>query len=85
MRVKKFPKYTKLFIQWTDILSDASWNSNEDINKAQTALISTVGFFLQNKRRELKIAHSVADDSSSDYTVIPWSVITKISELIEVE
>ena len=84
MRLKKYPRYTKLFIQWTDIMSDPAWNSKEQIDKAQTMTVSTVGFFLQNKNRELKIAHSISDDASSDYTVIPWSIITSIVELVEV-
>ena len=81
MRVRKFPKYTILHVYWQDIISDANWHDSEDIDKASLEPIQTLGFFLQNKKRALKIAHSITDDGASDYTVIPWSVITKIEEL----
>ena len=84
MRIKSFPKYTKLLVYWTDIISDSSWHSKDEIDKIQAVPIRTVGFFLQNKKKELKIGHSIADDSSCDYTVIPWCVVTKISELKEI-
>jgi len=36
---------------------------------------------LQNKKKSLKLAHSVTDDGASDYTIIPWAVIKQIKEL----
>ena len=81
MRVKRFPKYTMLLVVWQDIVSDSSWNDKEAIEKAGTAEIKTVGFFLQNKKQTLKIAHSIADDGASDYTVIPWACVVKVEEL----
>ena len=81
MRIKKFPKYTVLKISWKDIISDANWNDSDTISKAEPEPIKTVGFFLQNKKKALKIAHSIAKDGASDYTIIPWAVITGIEEL----
>jgi len=81
MRIKKFPKYTKLLIVWTDIISDSSWHGVEDIEKAQAIQVQTLGFFLQNKMKDLKVAHTIADDGDSDYTIIPWACVQKIEEL----
>jgi hypothetical protein len=81
MRIKSFPRFTKLFIQWTDIVSDSAWHDKDEIDKAHSVLVNTVGFFLQNKKGELKVAHSITDDCDSDYTVIPWCVIKHIEEL----
>ncbi len=83
MRIKTWPKYTKILVQWTDIVSDSSWHDGAGIDKAHTAPIQTIGFFLQNKKKTLKVAHSVTDDGESDYTCIPWSVVSKIVELTE--
>ena len=81
MRIKKFPKYTLLLVQWDDILSDSSWHDAKGIEKARPAKIKTLGFFLGNAKRVLKLAHSVAEDGESDYTVIPWGTIKEIEEV----
>jgi len=36
---------------------------------------------LQNKMKDLKVAHTIADDGDSDYTIIPWACVQKIEEL----
>jgi len=81
MRPKRIIKYTPLQVSWTDIVSDAAWHDRDEIEKADTAMIQTIGFFLQNKKKSLKLAHSVTDDGASDYTIIPWAVIKQIKEL----
>lgn len=80
MRIKKFSKFTNLFIIWDDITSDASWIDKEGIDKAKTASVQTLGFYLGTKKRVLKVAHSITD-GESDCTCIPWSVIKDIKEL----
>lgn len=81
MRIKKFPKYTQLLVTWLDIISDSSWHNKSEIEKAQAMRVQTLGFFLQNKRKDLKIAHSITDDGDSDYTVIPWACVDSIKEI----
>jgi len=81
VRIKTFPKYTKLLITWKDIISDPSWHDREAVEKAQSVRINTLGFFLQNKKKDLKIAHSVTDDGDSDYTIIPWACIDSVDSL----
>ncbi len=81
MKIKKFPKFTKLMVTWTDIISDSAWHGKEEVEKAQAMRVQTLGFFLQNKRKDIKLAHSVTDDGDSDYTIIPWSVVSNIEEL----
>jgi len=78
MRVKKFPKFTKLLIVWNDITSDASWHNINKLDKVKTVGVKTLGFFLENKKRELKIAHSITEDGDGDYTVIPWGCVKSI-------
>ena len=80
MRIKKYPKLAQLLIEWDDITSDASWIDKEGIDKAKTASVKTLGFYLGTKKRVLKVAHSIAD-GESDCTCIPWSVIKQIIEL----
>ena len=84
MRMKKFPKQTKLLVTWDDITTDASWGSAIDIKRAKTTRVHTVGFFLKNKKRELTIAHSISEDGDSDYTCIPWGCIKNIVELVRI-
>ena len=62
MRVKRFPKYTMLQVTWHDIISDSSWLTKDEIDAAKTIEIKTVGYFLQNKKNELKVAHSITED-----------------------
>lgn len=81
MRIRKFPKYTLLLVQWDDICSDSSWTDAKGIDKAKPAKIKTLGFFLGNAKRVLKVAHSVAEDGDSDYTCIPWGTIKHITEV----
>ena len=72
-----------MLVVWTDIISDSSWHDKGDVDKAQAISVNTLGFFLQNKKKDLKIAHSISDDGDSDYTIIPWACVTKIQELDE--
>ena len=78
MRIKKFEPGTRLEVTWADIVSDSSWQSQRDIDTATTAQVKTLGYFLQNKKGVLKIAHSVTEDGQSDSTRIPWAVIKNI-------
>lgn len=78
MRIKKFQPGTRLEITWNDIVSDSAWQSKDDIDKAFTVKVKTVGYFLQNQKGVLKIAHSISEDGDSDSTRIPWAVIQKI-------
>lgn len=82
MRIKKFPKFTKLLITWQDIKSNCRWIDIDDIVKNEKpAVIKTLGFFLSNKKRVLTVGHNVSDDNDSDFTVIPWGCIQDIKEL----
>ena len=80
MRIKKFNKLTYLLITWEDISSDANWTDNIDIELAKPFSVKTLGFYLETKKRVLKIAHSIIE-GSSDYTCIPWGCIKDIKEL----
>ena len=42
MRMKKFPKHTKLLVTWDDITTDASWGNAQDIKRAKTTRVHTV-------------------------------------------
>lgn len=80
MRIKKFPKHTKLEVQWADISSDANWIDAAGIKDAKPFAVKTLGFYLETKKRVLKVAHSIIE-GSSDYTCIPWGCIKAIKEL----
>lgn len=82
MRLKKFKKHTRLEIIWNDTVSESKWCSKEEIKKFTTAKISTIGMFLENSKKDIKVAGSVVKDES-DITIIPWSVIDKIVVLVE--
>ena len=86
MRPVKFDKYTFVLVEWEDTTSDAKWQDKVGMDKAETTLVKTVGFFIENKnsknkRRMLKLSHSITADGDSDYTVISWGCIIKIKEL----
>lgn len=78
MRIKKFQLGTRLEITWQDIVSDASWHDIKDMDKITTIKVKTVGYFLQNKKKILKVAHSITEDGESDYTVIPWANVDNV-------
>jgi len=81
VRVKRFPKFTIVLITWEDTTSDAKWYSKQKVEKVETTTVKTIGFFIENKKRILKIAHSVTAGGDSDYTVIPWGCIKGVKEL----
>ena len=78
MRIKKFPKYTRIEVEWADIVSDSTWLDKNGLDKTEPIIVTTLGYFLKNKKRVLKIAHSVAQDGGSDCTVIPWGCIKDV-------
>ena len=78
MRPKRFKKFTPIAVYWEDIVSETKWNTPSDIDKAKTASVITLGFFLKNKKKAIIIAHNLTDDNESDYTIIPFGCISKI-------
>ena len=80
MRIKKFPRLTMLLIEWVDTVTDSAWTNKKGIEKAKLARVKTLGFFLENKKYALKIAHAY-HGNESDITVIPWGCIKNIVEL----
>lgn len=78
VRSKKYKPFTELRVFWLDIVSDARWTSKIDIEKAESIEMKTLGMFLQNTKKDLKLAHTLSPDGDSDYTIIPWATITKI-------
>ena len=81
MRVKRFPKFTIILVTWEDTTSDTKWYSTQDVEKVETTTVKIIGFFIENKKRILKIAHSVTVGGDSDYTVIPCGCIKSVKEL----
>ena len=77
MRIKKFPRLTMLLIEWVDTVTDSAWTNEKGIEKAKPARVKTLGFFLENKKYVLKIAHTY-HENESDITVIPWGCIKSI-------
>lgn len=80
MRVKKFDKGARLLVTWEDITQDAAWHNQKKLKEASTCIVQTLGFFLINKNRQLKLAHSIAEDGDCDVTCIPWGVIKGVTE-----
>lgn len=85
MRPKKFQKYDILVVSWLDIVSESKWHNKEEVENAEAVSVKTIGFFLDNKKRQLRIAHSIAKDGDCDVTVIPYGCINKIENLSEVK
>jgi len=86
MKSIKFNKYTPVLVRWEDTTSDAKWYDTVGIDKAETTLVKTVGFFIENKnsknkKRMLKLSHNMTSDGDSDYTVIPSGCIVEIKKL----
>ena len=83
MKIQKFSMQTKLLVTWDDTTSDSKWHDKQGIDKAKTTSVKTLGFFLSNKKRVLKIGHSITEDGDSDYTCIPFGCIRSIKDLEE--
>lgn len=81
MRIKKFEKFTLIQVEWEDILSEAAWLDKEKLEKTGPMPVRTIGFYLDTKKRTLRVAHSVCQDGDSDVTCIPWGCVTNIRKL----
>ena len=81
MRPIKFEPYTKVEVHWDDIIADASWLSQEDVDKAEAAKIVTIGFFLKNSKKCIKLASDICNGKDSDVKVIPWGTVTNVFTL----
>lgn len=84
MKAKKFPKFTKMLVLWEDTVADPGWHDKQGLDKASTMSVQSLGFFLSNKKHALKLAHSITDDTESDYLIIPWGCIRSI-KLVEIK
>lgn len=85
MRPTKFEPGTMLLVEWLDIVSDASWQSEQKRNKEHPVDVKTVGFFLRTYRYNghycMKLAHSISAEGDSDTTEIPFGCIKNIKRL----
>jgi len=86
MRVKKFAPLTLLEVQWEDTLSNPCWQTVEEIQKAGTATVFTVGFWRSNGYTKdrgwcIKVSSSMIEDGQGDTTCIPWACVRKIFHL----
>jgi hypothetical protein len=81
VRTKKFEKFTKLLVEWEDILSESEWHDKDKLDKTGPMPVKTLGFYLDTRKRTLRVAHSICEDGDCDVTCIPWGCITKIREL----
>ena len=70
-----------LEVIWNDIVDNPNWQDQEESGNADTAKIKTLGYYIGKKNKNIIIAHSVAEDLSTDSMVIPWSNIDKINIL----
>jgi len=70
-----------VLVTWEDTTSDAKWHDKQEVEKAKATIVKTIGLFIENKKRVLKVVHSITEDWDSDYTLIPWGCVIAINEL----
>lgn len=83
MRIKKFEPGTRLEIEWQDILTDSKWHTKDEAEKVDVVQVKTIGYFLKNHKKVMKIAHSVAAGGDCDITCIPHGCIQNVKILEE--
>lgn len=84
MQIKNWDRIkptTLLLITWDDILSDASWLTDEKAQSMSPVLCKNVGWFLNHDKLNIRIFDSVASDGNKSCTVIPKGVIRDVKEI----
>lgn len=75
---KKLESGTLLLLTWDDILEDSSWSNDEKFQNIQPAMCKSVGWFINDDKLNIRIAHAVACDGDKSGTVIPKGVIRDV-------
>lgn len=80
--MKRYKKDTKLEVYWDDIISDATWQTDEKAENAEPARCKTIGYYTMKRKDVLVISHSTTK-GQRDSTVIPLGCIQKVIVLCD--
>ena len=77
--------YSKVRVEWIDILSDSGWADDKQFNKMQLAFPVNEGWLYSKDKDSIKLFASFDRDDDGitfgDRTMIPTSVVRKIQKL----
>lgn len=72
-------KFRIVEVTWQDASSYNYWEFLDDLDRNVALLIKTVGFLLDNRKKEIVLARSLTEDNSTEGRfVIPKGWIKKI-------
>ena len=84
--VKDVIPYSKVRVEWIDILSDSGWADEKGFNKMKLAYPVNEGWLYNKDRYAIKLFASYDKDDDGtftfgDRTMIPMSVVKKIQKI----
>lgn len=75
-------KYTKLVrIKWHDCVQYSGWHSLDEVKKVEKWIIESVGWLVDERKKEIVIAMSHCENKAADLLVIPKKMILERWEL----
>ena len=84
--VRESIPYSKVRVEWIDILSDSGWADEKGFNKMRLASPVNEGWLYNKDRYAIKLfaSYDREDDGSlvfGDRTMIPMSVVKKVQKI----
>jgi len=76
LATKDFPEI--IYIQWRDAVSEAGW---ENVEKAETHLVLSIGFLISETVEDICIAAAISNDQSNSRMQIPKGMIKRIKRV----
>ena len=79
--------YSKVRVEWIDILSDSGWADEKGFNKMKLAFPVNEGWLFSKDRHHVKVFASYDKDADTseitfgDRTMIPWACVKKMTRL----
>ena len=80
-----YDKNECLQIKWLDITSKNGWSSEKDCAETQPSDCYSVGFYLNEDEKVIRISDSVDDDGDRSVLVIPKGVVVEIIKMKKVD
>jgi hypothetical protein len=67
-----------ILVKWIDIVQENGWHSEQDAGKLEPVVCRTLGFFVNETKRVIRLSDTLSSDGERNVTVIPKGVILKI-------
>ena len=74
----KLRKNDAIVVKWVDITQENGWHSECDAGEFNPIICHTLGFYLNETKRLIRLSDTISSEGDRNITVIPKGCVLKI-------